>query len=478
MAFWCNERFWVEDPRELFCNLSTVPDYSTSINIQLNALTRLVVLIAIFLLLVSKTLSLVFLFVSILFIILIYYRQRDMSSNMSSNMSNKIVECYDDKYRENCYNKNYKDVKDKCKPSKSARDSDLFAQKIDNNIKFNELRSQPEQCGQYTPLNTPNGPNGYPEPTRYMEQFPNEDYDQITNPTLNQRLVGGANPKTLIAPPVLHPITDLDHWRQDNTVNHSRINSAGYHDLRLSGYEVGQLPVDNTYKNYLCNPEKMVCGKRGNGYKRVESNVEELQTVRPRPEKSNGNGTNRNYPNMFVQNVQPNILSHSEVIEPINSNIGISMTRQLPPRGVSYDNEGNTFYERSPYIIEDNSPEPIGVAEHNVYDPRFTGYGSSNRTYVHELTGQPRHYYDDINSVRMPNYLVRSNIDFARYADKYGPLNEENSMGNKNTYGIRELANESFLQNSLAHRSDISERLMRKRNNELWEVRQYPKRRY
>jgi hypothetical protein len=78
----------------------------------------------------------------------------------------------------------------------------------------------------------------------------------------------------------------------------------------------------------------------------------------------------------------------------------------------------------------------------------------------------------------MPNYLVRSNIDFARYADSYGPLNKENQLGNQNTYGIRELANETFLQNSLHHRSDISERLMRKRNNELWEVRQYPRRRF
>lgn len=464
MAFWCNERFWVEDPRELFCNISTVPDYSTSINIQLNALTRLVVLIAIFLLLVNKTLSLVFLFVSILFIILIYYIQRDMSNKTRSNKTlYNIVENYD--VSENS----------RCKITKTVDDHNLFAHKIDNNIKFNELLSQPEECGQYTHLNKPSS-NGY------IEQFPPAEYDQVINPTLNQRLVGGANPKTLIAPPVLHPITDLDHWRRDNTVNHSRINSAGYHDLQLSGYEVGKLPVDNTYKNYLCNPDKMVCGKRGNGYKRVESNVNELQTVRPEKNpnamNSRAQPTNRNYPNMFVQNIQPTILSHSEVIEPIQSNIGISMTRQLPPRGVSYDNEGNTLYERSPYIIEDNTPEPIGVAEHNVYDPRFTGYGSSNRTYVHELTGQPRHYYDDVNAVRMPNYLVRSNIDFARYADTYGPLNEENSMGNKNTYGIRELANESFLQNSLLHRSDISERLMRKRNNELWEVRQYPKRRY
>jgi hypothetical protein len=426
-------------------------------NVQLNALSRLVILIAIFLLLVSKTLSLVFLILSFLFIILIYYIQRD---KMRNNSSNQVIECFN-----GC----------DASSNKKANDKMFFAKAIDSNLEYYELESQPCRttniCNKIEKPQTVNG---------YMEQYVGDEYDQIENPTLNQRLVGGANPKTMIAPPVLHPITDIDHWRQDNMVNHSRTNATGYHDLHLSGYEVGKLPVNDNYKKYMCNPEKLVCGRSG-GYKRVSADVNELQAVKPngpKPnEKPNGNNP-KGYPNMFLQTIQPTIFSHSEVIEPIQSNYGISNTRVLPPRGVSYDNLGNVMYERSPYIIEDNTQEPIGIAEHNVYDPRFTGYGSSTRTYVHELTGQPRHYYDDISSVRMPNYLVRSNIDFARYADSYGPLNKENQLGNQNTYGIRELANETFLQNSLHHRSDISERLMRKRNNELWEVRQYPRRRF
>jgi hypothetical protein len=482
MAFWCNEKFWLEDYRELFCNVSTIPEYQTHINVQLNAISRLVILIAIFLLLISKTLSLVFLIMSFLFIILIYYIQRDKmkhysnTPNDSNTRNGSTIENFT-----TCKNGSDKNVQDKM----------FFAKAVDSNLEYYELTAQPCRttniCNKIESPQTLNG---------YMEQFPEDNYNQIENPTLNQRLVGGANPKTMIAPPVLHPITDIDHWRQDNTVNHSRTNAPGYHDLHASGYDIGILPVNDNYKKYLCNPEKLICTRNGS-YKRIASDTDELQTVKPNGPKPNGpkpnervsgrpnenpngvrNNATGNYPNMFVQTVQPNIFSHSEVIEPIQSNYGISNTRNLPPRGVSYDNLGNTMYERSPYIIEDNTPEPIGIAEHNVYDPRFTGYGSSKRSYVHELTGQPRHYYDDINSVRMPNYLVRSNIDFARYADSYGPLNSENHTGNQNTYGIRELANETFLQNSLQHRSDISERLMRKRNNELWEIRQYPKRRF
>ena len=75
----------------------------------------------------------------------------------------------------------------------------------------------------------------------------------------------------------------------------------------------------------------------------------------------------------------------------------------------------------------------------------------------------------------MPNYLVRSNIDFAKYADTYGPLNDSNKYGNKNTKDIHILAQDTFLRSSLKQRDDLMERLMRKRNNEMWQNRKYPK---
>ena len=75
----------------------------------------------------------------------------------------------------------------------------------------------------------------------------------------------------------------------------------------------------------------------------------------------------------------------------------------------------------------------------------------------------------------MPNYIVRSNIDFANYADSYGPLNDGNKHGNKYNNNIRELAQQTFLNSSLQQRDDLMERLMRKRNSELWQLRKYPK---
>ena len=134
------------------------------------------------------------------------------------------------------------------------------------------------------------------------------------------------------------------------------------------------------------------------------------------------------------------------------------------------------FTEHDPLLY--NPPQlphnDVRITESDVYDPRFYGYGTSYRSYIEEVTGQPRFYYDDINSIRMPNYISRSNIDFANYADTYGPLNNLNKNGNPNTNQIRDLAQNSFLNSSLQHRTELQERLMRKRNNELWQLRKYP----
>ena len=83
-----------------------------------------------------------------------------------------------------------------------------------------------------------------------------------------------------------------------------------------------------------------------------------------------------------------------------------------------------------------------------------------------------RFYYDDIDSVRMPNYISRSNIDFALFADSYGPMTNKN--GNVNTDDIRKLADKQFLDSALEFRTGMQERLMRKTNANAWQQRVAP----
>lgn len=179
---------------------------------------------------------------------------------------------------------------------------------------------------------------------------------------------------------------------------------------------------------------------------------------------------------LYTQTIQPGMYTTNDVIEPINANMGISFTQQFAPVSCQYGSDGLMFKEHNPATYT-SPPAPKaeqGPAEANVYDPRHSGYGTGYRSYVDNVTGQPRFFYDDVNSIRMPNYISRSNIDFARYADSYGPLTDSNRNGNPQTSSIRALAQDSWLRSSLQYRTDLSERLMRKRNSEMWQLRKYP----
>jgi len=114
------------------------------------------------------------------------------------------------------------------------------------------------------------------------------------------------------------------------------------------------------------------------------------------------------------------------------------------------------------------------VNEGDIYDPRFTGYGTSYRSYNDDALGQTRFYYDDINAVRMPNYISRSNIDTQPFADSYGPIPKGFEKGNPYTDKIHSLAENAFLEGAIQHRTELSERLMRKVNSEQWQRRAAP----
>ena len=122
-----------------------------------------------------------------------------------------------------------------------------------------------------------------------------------------------------------------------------------------------------------------------------------------------------------------------------------------------------------------NKPQEIDVpSNYDIYDPRSNGYGTSYRGYVDKLTGQPRFYYDDIDAIRRPNYVVRSEIDFLKEADTYGPIRQDSDEISINR-NIRKTAETSYSDNTLEFRTDMMTRLMRKRNAEMWQLRMAPK---
>ena len=558
---WCKKKFWLENPFELFCNMQQIiPLTSMCLYEQMNALSRLTILVFLVVLLSKPRLSFIFLILSLLFIIIVYYIQK-------RNME-KYVEGYTHTSKKHVH------------PSACNTKVKDFTSLTDNNRgTVIDRRQNMLWCNDEVTL-APNDPNFV---------------------SLNQNLAGPANPKTLIAPVVVPPPAALDYWRANNLINHSHINTESQTDLYLSGYKVSNCcdridacMTPATVEHYtsptmyegISNPQHPVgkpCGPKPSqisspvpvtstpithvingtqgcygdthhrtglvregfetsqgpysgrtqlpGYpkpepiqspqpvtilpftglglekKDIRENFETPKGLHIRPNESGWVNTTCGYnpyqlakadlptnlmagnyektsemkqfnKNLFMQTIQPDIYTHSEVIEPINSNIGISFTQQFQPTTCTRkDGKGLTYTEHDPRIYQPEvKPRELSnnVTEADVYDPRFSGYGTSYRAYNDSNIGQTRFYYDDVDAVRMPNYITRSDIDFTPYADTYGPLKSDNKFGNKFNSNIRSLAQDTFLRSSLQQRTELQTRLMRKRNNELWQLRKNP----
>lgn len=179
---------------------------------------------------------------------------------------------------------------------------------------------------------------------------------------------------------------------------------------------------------------------------------------------------------VFTSTIVPGIYQNSQIIEPINSNIGISFTQQIPPTTLSEQDGELLFEQHDPnlYQAPESDPPDQSPDTSNVTDPRFTGYGASNRTYYEHMTGQTRFYYKDVDAIRMPNYISRSKVDCNTWADKYGPAPEGFEHGNPNTHNIHKLANNAFLDATIEQRTSLMQSLMRKRNAELYQQRLFP----
>ena len=429
----CRDRIWLENFRELFCNINIIPFDNMSLEQQLNAVTRLVILIfLVIFLLFDFRYALLFFVLSLLFIIILYYIQR---KNMKENY--RIFSNCGDKYDQS-----------EC------------------------LYTPPEtittDCSSKSILT------------------PNKNYV-----SRNQKLAGTPNPKTLIPPIVAPRSHDFNTQRATNNTQYSHINSKSQFDNYRSGYMTTPLsnctseeytikPSINTSQKTECeyNPHSQ-CGEpypyiKGESLCGVEGHINNecgctmqnnnMPVNRPSGVCQQDPVFNSYNKNLNAQYLQPNVYEYNEVNEPINSNIGISFQQQFNPTTVKHTENGQTVYtEHASSIIEPVTHiDSTDVA--NVYDPRHTGPGDSTRAYTNEMLGQTRFFYDDIDAMKLPNYIGRSRIDHLPEADTYGPLTDTNRDGNVNTQDMREIVHNHYLENQLSFRDDLMQKLMKKSN--------------
>lgn len=181
--------------------------------------------------------------------------------------------------------------------------------------------------------------------------------------------------------------------------------------------------------------------------------------------------------NINTQIVQPGMYFSSDVLQPINSNIGISFNQQLNPQTSTLLSPGEALYsekDANQYVGEDYvNPVITGEELHNIYDPRATGYASNDRFYIDEMTGQPRFFYDDVDSAKALSYMVRSNVDHIGCFDQTGMMKE-----GQLDFDYRSMANTEFHESTLDQRTDTQTKLAQMRYSRIAQLREYPIRTY
>jgi len=331
-------------------------------------------------------------------------------------------------------------------------------------------------------------------------------YPSISNTySINQQLVGPPNPRTLVRPIIPNPIYDFETWLPNDFVIPQGINDQKRQELFQNGYV--SVPCRTTTTPPLNNPKKN---------QDIQENYSNEYSV-PNPVNYNQSNYNRPSPsidttcgyspsnlsydlpinyqasscqktkdmkeynrNLFSIPLQPNIYTSSEVNQPYASmsNLGISETNPFPPMIPSYNPQTNQLHMKE-YAPSQVEPRPVAPyqSEHygrplrnEIYDPRLTGYGTSYRSYVEPMTGQPRFYYDDIDQQTQPNYITRNHLDIYGFAPQIGPLPETTLEGNQ----LREAANQNYTDNQLLFRTELQQRLLHKNNSREWQQRQAP----
>ena len=463
---------WIDNTNALFVvNYDNViPHSKMNLSCRINCITRLLCGVAIFLFLFqifNIELVIIYFLTAILIIIMIYYKEKEKMERFTPTVENfeinyslpkqPVVDCTTNKARIN-YN------------CKNQDENTFVLQKkiIQENIKQND----------------------YSMKNNYNTAEYNSNFASVTD---NQSLVGCPNPKTLVAPHIAPPLAALENWKNDSSYGISIINEKKNAYYKESGYDIdGDAYCEKNYKaprGYYCAQKK---NKPATSYNKINEKQPDIQQQRPSPtpEASNpppepskemfefpyeikskkhvsDNTENlfhkdfKHNPmfhkkyneNVFTQTVTPGTYKINTRNEPINSNMGISIAEQ---------NEEPNYEMIEPF-------EDVNTS--NVYDPRFYGYGTSYRGYVEKNTGQPRFYYDDVDAVRMPNYITRNKIDVMPFGDAYGA---DNDGGNKYHSNITALADKHYLDSALQFRTEMQDRLMRKINANQWQQKMFP----
>ncbi len=168
------------------------------------------------------------------------------------------------------------------------------------------------------------------------------------------------------------------------------------------------------------------------------------------------------------------IYTRTEVNEPQMTNLGISFPQQLEPiqktrigdeEFITYKNPRLYSEPRKVYDYGEFTPDSI-------YDPRTAGYGDERRTYIDNVTGQPRWMYDDINAAREGNFFTRNDIDVYNFTNQIGVF--DTCVNDNPLEVVKSQAQDAFINNGNDFRTSLQASLMKKSNEMTRQRRLFP----
>jgi hypothetical protein len=426
----CSNKFWLENISDLFCSLTIIPLNGMSLENGMNSLSRLVILIYLILILFSYKHSILFILLSLLFIIILYYIQKKtMEQFNSEHFTNQYVNnsnvnnptfnystipigsnidtmnSTQNKQLRNLQNNNLRNLHNQY----------LNNTKITNNLigsggnefsrkaGFNSLKSAytPLKVNQYSTNNKNNlirlSDNGLPgpynktkvsieTPTTYrfcddgISFYSNNNESPDVNPdyiSINQKLVGPANPKTAINPVIIAPIYSDDYWRGNNLSIPNMINEESNQDVYQSGYQVSTC-CGYTDDKYII-PSNLI---KDNVNKKIDTRFINLNS-KENFEDTNCVGCNtNNMSNNTSNNMTNNMTNNNNNMTNTNTNITNNNTK------VDYGNNPNMrtnkdcpvsegpIVKSKKYKVKENQPGWVLTNDGNNYNPDlFDEYG-------------------------------------------------------------------------------------------------------
>ena len=458
--------FWINDFTQLFANFQIIPLDILPFEENLNRATRLLLVSWVSLVAVDYPYHLCFLFNGIFAIILIY---------LASIKTMK---------------ENYQDT-----PMQKSEYKQEYINLPDDPNHWTSIPSSYNKCMQSTPVHFDGQPNS-----------------MQTSIGRNAALSGPPTPKTfkkrhLNKGGFVQPI--YENHRTPGSI-HSHINDSNGDDLYAAGYfttessykscpkpveqnyrfpDMGRLEKDKIESCRTCpneSKEPFIPDQHFSTHMRIQEPIlgdmigdyhpEFLDNGLPVNYKAGpaelSPSLNRYNKELFTQYLQPEIPIHTNVVGTSNSNASIGFAQQYAP--TTKDGDSYIIHDPRNFPYTPSPREPVKADISNVYDPRSGGYGTSYRNYIEPVTGQPRFYYDDIDSIRRPNFYSKNNIEFMKGSQKTGTYDGSNNL---TLNQMKSKADAEFIRRTNASRLDIQQRFTQKYNmTRGWNKRMNPMR--